>query len=128
MANLTAKIIGLVGGDDLEVRRTITNIPTGQVLAQARFTVKLNEDDLDAAAIFQKSITSTLVASQGQITDTGANGTGVVSFFLQASDTVLMTPGSEYHYDIQVRLDNNRLYTPEKGRITTVRQITQSTT
>ena len=127
MPNLEGRIIDIVLGDDWEVTRTITNVPSGVTITRSYFTVKANESDLDAAAIFQKDIDPVLDNTQGHITDTGADGTGAVTFYLQAADTVLMSANVPYFYDIQLVLSNNRLNTPEKGLISGVAQITQAT-
>lgn len=130
MPNLNARISkndGLVLGDDFDVTRPITDLPSGVTISKAYFTVKSNESDLDAAAIFQKTITSVLDNAEGQITDTGADGTGSVTFYLQAADTVLMTADVEYVYDIQLVLSNARLNTPEKGLISGTGQVTRAT-
>ena len=127
MSDLNAQLDIEVLGDDFEVPRIIGNLPSGVTLSKAYFTVKANESDLDADAIFQKTITSVLDNAQGQITDTGADGTGAYVFYLQAADTVLMTANVRYFYDIQLVLSNNRLKTPEKGQVWGVAEVTKAT-
>lgn len=128
MPNLKARIDDLVAGDDYDYTATVTGLPSGTTITKAYWTVKLNESDLDAAAIYQKTITTTLVATQGQITDNGATDRiGVCAFFAQAADTVLLTAGTEYFFDVQLILSTNRIYTPIKGRLVAVAQITRAT-
>lgn len=128
----TAKIDGFVRADDLDVIRTINNIPTGQTLTDAWLTV----DNPLGTHLFQKHITSTLVAGQGQIEDTGAgDGIGVVRFELTsgaAGDTTKLTADTAYAYDIQVKTSGGKIYTPESGfppsaGITASEQVTSET-
>lgn len=127
MADLDARLFIRVLGDDFEVPRTITTLPNAVTFSKAYFTVKANESDADVDAIFQKTITPVLDNAEGQITDTGADGTGAYVFYLQAADTVLMTANVRYFYDIQLVLSNNRLNTPEKGLVWGVAQVTKAT-
>ena len=82
---------------------------------------------LDAAALLQLSVTSTLSAS-GQITDTGSrSGRGEVRFTLTSVQTLLLQPGTVYVWDMQVQLSDGALYTPCKGTIVGEAQITRAT-
>jgi hypothetical protein len=124
MPNLASTITGFVKGDDLDIVRTVTNIPAGQVLAEARLTVR--SVDL-STIIFTKLITPSLVAGAGQITDTGADGTGALTFQLTggtAGNTVGLAAGTSYPFDIQLKTDANKHYTPEVGTITAVAEVT----
>jgi len=121
-------ISGFVAGDDLDVVRVISNIPSGQYVSKAWFTVKKRYFDTDAQAIFQKIITASSVANQGVISDDGASDTVAgVLFVLGASDTVLLKPSAEYVYDIQVITSAGKLYTPETGVIVALPGITAAT-
>jgi hypothetical protein len=125
MPNLVSTITGFVKGDDLDIVRTVTNIPAGQTLTEARFTVR--SVDL-STIIFSKLITPSLVAGLGQITDTGADGTGVLTFQLTggtAGNTKDLTAGTSYPFDIQLKTDADKHYTPEVGTITAVAEVTQ---
>jgi hypothetical protein len=124
MPNLASTITGFVKGDDLDIVRTVTNIPTGQVLSEARLTVR--SPDL-STIIFSKVITSTPVAGAGSISDTGADGTGVLTFQLTggiSGNTVSLTPQTNFPFDIQLKTDANKHYTPEVGTITAVAEVT----
>jgi hypothetical protein len=68
-------IITITVGDDFGATRTMNDIPNGQALAQATWTVKRLEDFAapgDATAVWQKTITTADVANTGQIEDSGA--------------------------------------------------------
>lgn len=125
MPNLTDTISGFVKGDDLDVRRTIQNIPAGQTITNAILTIRaVNLSTI----VLSKSITPTLVAGQGQITDTGADGEGAVWFQLVGSttgDTVNLTAETAYPFDIQIKTSANKYYTPVKGTITATEEITR---
>lgn len=120
MPTLDARIDNVVAGDDLEITRTITSVPSGATLTDAWLTVKEHPDDADSAAIIDKQITSADVAGTGQITDTGADGTGAVRFDLKDTDTALLVPGRDYYWDIQVKTSAAAIYTPTVGKIRTV--------
>jgi len=128
MATFVGTITDFAAGDTLLVERTITQVPSGTVMVTAWLTVKRDFRDIDSAAIFQKKITSAAVAGVGHIDDTGADGTGHVIFMLEDTDTEKLYPLSEYQYDIQVRLSDDTISTPEVGKITAMPQITLSIT
>jgi hypothetical protein len=121
-----ATIAQFVAGDHLSIERTITAVPSGQTIAQAWFTIKRKYSDTDNAALVQKVITPILQANIGHIDDTGADGTGHLIFSLTPADTAALTPLSDYRYDIQTKLSNGTINTPEVGTITAFPQVTIS--
>lgn len=128
MPTLNGLINNLVVGDDIDIERTITNVPEGDSLVKAWFTVKARETDPDINAIFQKTITASYVAGQGEITDDGAGDQqGAVTFELTNVDTLLLVGDTAYYYDLQVKTANAKIYTPEKGQLTMRKQITVAT-
>jgi hypothetical protein len=126
LAQYRQKIKDFVCGDSLIVQRTIRRIPSGLTLTKSWLTVKDVVTDLDADAIFQKTITATL-SSAGQITDTGSDGVGTVRFTLSHAETILLTPGVSYFFDIQVVLSDGGLFTVSKGTIKGLQEITIAT-
>ena len=116
--------LGIVRGDVFSIRRTINNIPAGRTLAEGWLTVKAAIADVDASATFQKVITSSDVAGTGQIEDTGADGSGIIRFDISATNTLAMTAGTVYYYDVQVRLDNSDIFTLETGTTSASAQVT----
>ncbi len=129
MPTLNSEIKEFVAGDDLDVIRTIGNLPAGQTLTKAWFTVKTEENLLlpgDTNIVFQKVITAINVPGQGQITDIGASGTGAVLFELTDTDTALLTAKTVFFFDIQVLTSTGKLLTPELGRIRAEIQRTRS--
>lgn len=125
MPSLDEVIEQFVVGDDLNVRATVTNVPNGDPLTKAWFTVKKREADEDADAVFQKVITTSSGAS-GQITDAGASGTGTALFVLGKSDTVLLTGERTYYFDVQVKTSTGLIYTPIKGQMVGEKQVTRA--
>ena len=122
-----AEITGLVVGDNMDVIRTITGIPSGQVLTDGWLTIKENPDDPDEDAIIQKHITTDYVAGEGQITDDGeTDQEGEAIFELTAANTALFQAGYRYHYDIQFKTDADKIGTLEIGTITPLQQITET--
>jgi len=114
-------------GDSLRVERTILSLPTGLTVSKAWLTIKADATDLDAAALVQLSITSTLTSS-GQITDVGTtSGDGALRFTLTPAQTLLLTPEQVYVWDCQVLLSDGGIYTPCAGSIVGEQQITIAT-
>lgn len=132
MPNFSGAISGFAVGDDIEVYRTITNIPTGESVDKAWLTVKASISDLDEAALIQKQITATLDNDEGIIADDGSLGTAILRFFLTSSNTsALGNPArgtGSFPYDIQLKTSSGKIFTAEIGTITAVAQVTQSTT
>jgi hypothetical protein len=120
MANLADDISGFVGGNDIEIRRTIDDIPDGRELQQAVMTVKKYWSDADPG-IFQKIITVDDLPGTGQITDSGASdNVGVVRFDLTPTNTLAVVPPYprfKYKWDIKVTTDAGKKYTSNKGTI-----------
>lgn len=127
MPTFQAKISGFVVGDDLELYRTITAIPSGQILQTAWFTVKKTFAATYTNALIRKRITNTQSLSSGWIEDTGSTSlVGILRFYLSPEDTLTLHPQSEYPYDIQIALDNGDIYTPETGVIVALPQVTDT--
>lgn len=114
MAN---RIEGFVNGDDLEIERTIT-IPSGTIISNAWFMVKRSLLHEDTQALISKSITTATVSGTGVIYDTGiTDAIALLLFWLTPTDTNILTPFSEYHYSVKLKLNNGKVYTPERGVI-----------
>lgn len=123
------RIEDLVIGDAKRIERTYTITQTGIVIEKAWMTVKASDRDLDAAALFQKSITVNSSAS-GQITDADTTGGSIAMFFdLVAADSQNANAGQSYLYDIQVkRSGESKNHTLEMGTITFIRGLTDAIT
>jgi hypothetical protein len=117
--------IRIVAGDDVDVRRTVTDIPAGQTLVKAWLTFKSSLSAGDAS-LLQKIILPGAVVGQGQITDTGADGTGEVLFQLSNADTLGLPIGNRLLYSIKVLTSANKIYTPEQGIYQSVPRVTQA--
>lgn len=132
MPSLEATIKGFVVGDDLGIKRTIdrslSKLPNGTTIVLAWMTVKKKVADTDVEAVFQKVITTSNQAGIGQIENDGAGDVDpVLRFDLVRADTLGIGTRARF-YDIQVKTNTNKIYTPEKGRITGFDEITIATT
>jgi hypothetical protein len=129
MPTLDAEIKDIVQGDNINIVRTIGDLPAA--ITKAWFTVKTKaqlSSSLDSGNIvFQKEITTVLQNGIGQITDDGADGTAGVTFELVNADTVLLAGDTVYYYDIQVLTSTSKIYTPELGIIKTKKERTKTT-
>lgn len=128
MPTLNSVIDDIVVGDDLTIRRTIdfalTNFPAGTTINKAWLTVKETVADADPG-IFQKAITTTNVPGTGEIEDDGTGDVNmVVRFDLTPVDTLAIGSELQRPFDIQVKTTLGKIYTPEKGCISSVAQVT----
>lgn len=124
VAKLDAVIYKLVAGDTWKLIRTYTGLQTGVTISKVYWTVKADPAQADAAAMFQKTITTAATAS-GQITDAStADGTITLNVIAAKSETVQLTPGQEYYYDLQGITTDGAVYTFETGTITPAQGVT----
>lgn len=126
MATFNASIPGIVAGDDLDVTRTVTAVPSGQTLTEAWLTLKSKITDADPG-LLQKVITPTSAPGIGQITNTGASGSGAVLFQLTGADTLALPTGTPVLYDIKVKTSAGKIYTVEQGVYLATPRITTAT-
>jgi hypothetical protein len=125
MSDLSVEISGFVAGDDLEIRRTVTDLLAPIEIAW--LTVKHHPGQPDEEARLQKRITPTDIPGTGYITDIGGvDIDGDLRFDLTQADTSGL--GSrKYVYDIQIRLTSGMVYTIEKGTIQLEADVTKGT-
>ncbi len=126
-------LLKLFRGEDREVPRSIvlTRIAP-DTLSTAWLTVKLNADDDDADAVFQKEITGA-ASVDGQIVDAGSGDplTASLYFLIPSADTLLMTADIYYFYDIKGKSSTGakKILEPDDGdigRIIAGQEITQA--
>ena len=110
--------IKLPRGDDRTVEFTITNKTTGAAInltsGSALFTVR---ETVTGSVTFQKT--------SGEITEiliTDATA-GVLEVYIVPADTTGLDAGN-YHYDLQITLANNKIYTPVRGILELGQDIT----
>lgn len=126
MSDLAVEITGYVVGDDLEIRRTVTELPAAMEVAW--LTVKRHHNQPDVDARLQKRIMSTGVPGTGQIVEPGGPGTdGDLRFDLTQEDTAGLG-AKRYVHDIQIKLATGKVYTIEKGTIQLTADVTKTTT
>jgi len=125
MPTLDETITGFVTGDNLEIRRAITELPAE--IATAWLTVKRYARQADDEALFQKEITIVDDPGVGQIVDPGGGGDdGDLRFDFTSTDTTALGSAA-WVYDIQLVLTTGVVYTPEKGTIALTADVTRST-
>lgn len=125
MSTLTGTISGYVVGDNLEVRRTVTGLT--DAIAAAWLTIKRHEREADEDAVVAKIITTGDVPGTGKIENAGSPSVdGDLRFDLTPADTTALGSAS-WVYDVQVKLDDGTVYTPEKGTVDLTSDVTRST-
>lgn len=125
MSTLTGSITGYVVGDNLEIERTVTDLTSPIELAW--LTVKRHARAPDDDAVVTKAITETNNPGTGQIeTDGGVGIDGLLRFDLVPADTTALGT-AEWVYDIQVKLDDGTVYTPEVGTLELTADVRRAT-
>lgn len=125
MSDLAVAISGFVVGDDLEIRRTVTDLVAP--IEVAWLTMKLHHGQPDDEARLQKRITIADVPGTGQVVEAGSTETdGDLRFDLTQADTESLGTRRFVH-DIQIRLTTGKVYTVEKGTIQLVADVTKTT-
>ena len=125
MSDLAVQITGFVVGDDLEVRRTVTDLPAP--IESAWLTFKRYPRQPDEEAILQKKITTVDVPGVGQIVVAGEpDVNGDLRFDLTPTDTMVLDTRLRA-YDIQIKLTTGKIYTIEKGTLQLTGDVTQTT-
>lgn len=127
MSILNGSISGIVSGDDLDVIRTVTNVPATQTLVKAWLTFKSVPSSPDPG-LLQKTILPGAVSGQGQITNDGANGTGSLLFQLTPADTLALPVGINTPYSIKVKTSAGKIYTAEQGNYFATPRLSTTTT
>lgn len=128
MAVLNRYLGRFVAGDTWRLNRTPKNVTTAgegnATVTTVYWTVKADPTQPDASAIFQRTITTSLTSS-GQITDANP-ADGQFSFYVIAlkTQTILLTPGVEYYYDLQAITSTGGVYTLETGTIVAQQGVT----
>jgi hypothetical protein len=116
-------------GDDFGETRPIEDVPAGQALAQATWTVKPLEnfyDPGDTTVVWKKTVTTADLVNIGQIEDAGGlTGEGRVRWEGTSSESLLLVPGREYIYDMEVVSTAGKRRTYERGMIVAYGQVTQ---
>lgn len=128
MPTLDSRIDDVVVGDDLTIRRTIgfalTGFPTGTTINKAWLTVKAAIGDADPG-LFQKAVTTSDVVGTGQIENDGTGDVDmVVRFDLLPANTTAIGPTKLREFDIQVKTAGGQVYTPERGQISGIDEVT----
>ena len=125
MSDLAVQITGFVVGDDLEIRRTVTDLPAP--IESAWLTFKRYPRQPDEEAILQKKITTVDVPGVGQIVVAGEPDVdGDLRFDLTPTDTMVLDTRLRA-YDIQIKLTTGKIYTIEKGTLQLTGDVTQTT-
>jgi len=128
MPDLEAVIDEHVRGNDLDVIRTVTVIPSGQTVAEA--WLRVDEITPPGTEVFSKHITPTLVAGEGQIEDDGSvDGIAILRFEITHANSLLLDPAGTvaapkaHPYAIQIKTSGGKIYEFEQGVINCIDEI-----
>lgn len=120
-----------VAGDDMDIERDVGGISLTDPLIKAWLTIKASLGVADPGTL-QKVITTSAVPGTGQIAQDGStsNGDGTASIIFELTKTETATLGTaiRYYYDIQVKTQSGKIFTPEVGRLSLSPGITDATT
>lgn len=93
---------------DEEVEVEVTQIPSAAYMVKAWMAVKVFSNDDDDDSLILRTITGTANAD-GQITDDGSGGTGML-LFLFPNDSFNAILESSYSFGVKVRMQNNKVH------------------
>lgn len=124
MTKTGVRIDPVVIGDDFRVYRIYTGLPTGITITKAWFTVRTEEDA--PSALIAKDITGSPSISGHIVTATTTSGNLEMYFDPTRSETGAALEAT-YVYDIQVKTDDDKIYTLEKGTIPFITGVTHVT-
>lgn len=110
-------------GDTYKLSRTIEQVPDGQLITDAYWTVKAAATDTDAEAMFALHITSESSTS-GQVTNYD-DESAQLEFIALPEDSVMMDGVETYLYDIHITLDSGEKYALEIGKLFTGQKVLQ---
>ena len=110
-------------GDTYKLSRTIEQVPDGQLITDAYWTVKASVLDTDAEAMFSLHITSESSAA-GQVVNYD-DESAQLEFIVLPSDSSLMDGVETYLYDIHITLDSGEKYALEIGKLFTGTKVLQ---
>lgn len=124
MTKTGVRIDPIVIGDDFQVTRIYTGLPTGISIDMAWFTVR--ETELSPSALISKVITPSDGPS-GHIVVANTSGGYLEMFFSATREETILANIDEYVYDIQIRTTLGKIYTMEKGTIPFILGVTHVT-
>lgn len=119
-------------GNDFDLDREYDDVPRGQAVASAWWTVKpltalYQSDPTDASAVWKKTINATDAVGVGQIVASGAgDGRAILHWEGTQTESLLLTPGVEYVYDIDVVSTAGKKYTQERGMLVAYARTSQA--
>lgn len=124
MSDFKGKINEIIVGDDYDVVRTISDLPSGETVSEAWFTVK--ENHWDTTTIVDVHITTTYSAQYGGITDTGSgDAEAEMIFHLRGGVTDNFSPYFKYIYSIRVKTPSGKYYSPELGDLVALPNVNE---
>jgi hypothetical protein len=104
-------------GDTYKLSRTVENVPGGQLITEAFWTVKKDETDSDSDAAFLLSINPE--GSTSGAVNNYDDGTASLDFIALPSDSLMMDGNETYSYDIHITFDSGEKYALEIGKLFT---------
>lgn len=113
-------IRGAIHGNNFKIPRTVNNIPDGETVDKAWFTIKARASQLDVDAAMQKEITPA-----SGVTNSSPVGSVDLEFDISGSDWDNVLPDKLYRYDIQILTDSG-VYTVERGTFLAKSRMTQA--
>ncbi len=114
-------------GNSYQIERTVSNVPAGETVDEAWFTLKRRTTDADMNAAIQKHITPVAVIGQGIIINTSPESESAILQFNIAPDDWADVLGQVlYVYDIKVLTSGGAVDTFEFGDFVAEGQVTSA--
>lgn len=124
MSDFKAKINEIIVGDDYDVVRAVSELPDGETVSEAWFTVK--ENHWDEAVVAEVHITTSYSPLYGGVTDTGSGDMEAeMIFHLHGGLTDNFSPYFKYIYSIRIKTPSGKYYSPEIGELVALPNLTE---
>lgn len=112
-------------GNSYQIERTVEDVPDGETVDAAWFTLKRRDTDSDANAVLSKAITTADVLTTGTIINASpTSGSAILQFNIGPDDWTAVDGQALYLYDIKLRTSGGAVYTFEFGDFAAEGQIT----
>ncbi len=116
-----------VVGNSYQLERTVSDVPDGETVEEAWFTLKRRATDSDESAALQKNITTVSVLGTGVVINSSpATTEAILRFNIGPDDWGDVDGQTLYLYDIKLRTSGGAAYTFESGDFVAETSITTS--
>lgn len=119
-------IRNVIAGDNFQIVRAVSNLPSGESAVKAWFTVKTKFNQTDAGSELQKTISEDDTPGTGFIENSSPLAYATLRFDIAGADWDTIVAGKLYRYDIKLKTSSGGIYTVENGTFLADEQVTKA--